>query len=122
MEMKRALITGITGQDGSYLAQLLMEKGYVVHGMVRQAATIGYPRHLMWRLRPVLDQIQFHSGSLESLSSMERIVRQVRPDECYHLAAQSFVGPWIEDEYSIMSVNTKGTHHVLSAIREWAPA
>ena len=88
--MKKALITGITGQDGSYLAELLLEKGYEVHGIVRRVA-LEDTEHRVWRIKHLLDKIRLHSGSLESYSSIFEIVDQVKPDECYHLAAQSFV-------------------------------
>ena len=87
---EKALITGITGQDGSYLAELLLEKGYEVHGIVRHVA-LEDPEHRMIRLRHLLDRITLHSGSLESYPSLFKIVNTIAPDECYHLAAQSFV-------------------------------
>ena len=88
---KRALITGITGQDGSYLAELLLSKGYEVHGIVRRVA-IEDPEHRLWRLRHLLPRVQLHAASLESFPSIFKVTNAVRPDECYHLAAQSYVG------------------------------
>src|ERR1700685_1007639 len=90
MAQKRALITGITGQDGSYLAELLLERGYEVHGLVRRVA-LEDPEHRLHRILEIRSRLTLHAGSLESLSSLYRIVRQVQPDECYHFAAQSFV-------------------------------
>jgi GDPmannose 4,6-dehydratase len=84
--MKKALITGITGQDGSYLAELLLEKGYEVHGIVRRVA-LEHPQARMWRLRNILDQIHIHSGSIESYASVFNVISEIKPDECYHLAA-----------------------------------
>ena len=118
--MKKALITGITGQDGSYLAEFLLEKGYEVHGIVRRVA-IEDPQHRLWRIRHLLDKLILHPGSLESYASIFKIVEEVKPDECYHLAAQSFVSYSFEDEFSTINTNINGTHYVLSAIKEKAP-
>ena len=118
--MKRALITGITGQDGSYLSELLLEKGYEVHGIVRRVA-IEDPEHRLWRLLDVKDQLHLHAASLESLPSVYRVFQAVKPDECYHLAAQSFVTYSFEDEFSTLNANINGTHHVLTAVRDCAP-
>lgn len=116
----KAIITGITGQDGSYLAELLLEKGYEVHGIVRRVA-LEDPDHRLWRIRSILDRIHLHSGSLESYASLLSVIHRVQPDECYHLAAQSFVSYSFEDEFSTVNTNINGTHFVLSAIRELAP-
>lgn len=117
---RTALITGITGQDGSYLAELLLEKGYEVHGIVRRVA-IEDPEHRMWRIRHLLDDVRLHSASLESYPSLFQVVRQVQPQECYHLAAQSFVSYSFEDEFSTLNTNINGTHYMLAAIRAVAP-
>jgi len=117
--MKLALITGITGQDGSYLAELLLEKGYEVHGIVRRVA-IEDPEHRLWRILHLTDRLKLHAASLESLPSIYRVFQLVRPDECYHLAAQSFVTYSFEDEFSTLNANINGTHHVLSALRDCA--
>jgi GDPmannose 4,6-dehydratase len=118
--MKKALITGITGQDGSYLSELLLEKGYEVHGIVRRVA-IEHPQARMWRIRHLLDRIKVHSASMESYASIFDIISTVKPDECYHLAAQSFVSYSFEDEFSTINTNLNGTHYVLSAIKRQAP-
>jgi len=118
--MKRALITGITGQDGSYLAELLLEKGYEVHGIVRRVA-IEDPEHRLWRLLPFKDRLRLHAASLESFPSIYRVFQEVKPQECYHLAAQSFVAYSFEDEFSTLNTNINGTHYVLAALRECAP-
>ena len=117
---RRALITGITGQDGSYLAELLLEKGYEVHGIVRRVA-IEDPEHRLWRIRHIIDQLELHPASLESYPSVFRVVVSVRPDEVYHLAAQSFVAYSFEDEFSTLNTNINGTHFVLAAVREVVP-
>lgn len=118
--MKQALITGITGQDGSYLAELLLDKGYQVHGIVRRMAA-EIPEHRLWRIRHIQDRITLHSASLESMASLYQVVRRVQPDECYHLAAQSFVATSFEDEFSTMNTNVNGTHYLLAAVRELVP-
>jgi GDPmannose 4,6-dehydratase len=117
---KKALITGITGQDGSYLAEYLISKEYEVHGIVRRVA-LEDPAHRMWRLRNILDQVHLHPGALESYPSIFAIVEKVRPHECYHLAAQSFVSYSFEDEFSTIDTNINGTHYILSALKQRAP-
>jgi GDPmannose 4,6-dehydratase len=118
--MKRALITGITGQDGSYLAELLLDKGYEVHGIVRRVA-IEDPEHRLWRILHLKDRLHLHAASLESLPSIYRVFQTVKPHECYHLAAQSFVAYSFEDEFSTLNANINGTHHVLAALRDCTP-
>jgi len=118
--MKKAFITGIDGQDGSYLSEFLLEKGYEVHGMIRRVA-LEDPEHHLWRIRHILDKLQLHAGSLESYPSIFKIVEKIKPDECYHLAAQSFVSYSFEDEFSTINTNINGTHFVLSAIKEKVP-
>lgn len=118
--MKKALITGITGQDGSYLAELLLEKNYDVHGIVRRVA-FEDPEHRFWRIRSVLDKVHLHAGNLENYASIFNVVEKVRPDECYHLAAQSFVNYSFEDAFSTINTNINGTMSVLSAINQRAP-
>lgn len=120
MKTKRALITGITGQDGSYLAELLLSKGYSVHGIVRRVA-LEDPERRLGRLKDILNDITLHPASLESYASIFKIVEKVKPDELYHLAAQSFVSYSFEDEFSTINTNINGAHFVLSAIREKAP-
>jgi len=118
--MKKALITGMTGQGGSYLSELLLSKGYEVHGVVRRVA-LDHPQARMWRIRHILDSIHIHSASMESYASIFDIVFEIKPDECYHLAAQSFVSYSFEDEFSTINTNLNGTHYVLSAIKRQAP-
>jgi GDPmannose 4,6-dehydratase len=118
--LKTALITGITGQDGSYLAELLLEKGYRVHGIVRRVA-LENNDHRVWRIRHILPKLELHSGSLESYPSIFQVISKVQPDECYHLAAQSFVSYSFEDEFSTLNTNINGTHHVLASIKQAAP-
>ena len=116
---KVALITGITGQDGSYLAELLLAKGYKVHGTIRRVA-LEDETHRLWRIRNILDDITLHSASLESYASLFKIVQKVKPDEVYHLAAQSYVVYSFEDEFSTLNTNINGTHYMLSAVKEFS--
>ena len=120
--MKKALITGITGQDGSYLTEWLLSQDYEVHGIVRRVA-FENPEHRLWRLRHLLnhDRLVLHAASLDSYASLLHVIDRVQPDECYHLAAQSFVSYSFEDEFSTISTNVNGTHFVLSALKERVP-
>ena len=117
--MKKALITGITGQDGSYLSEFLLGKGYEVHGIVRRVS-LEDPTHRLWRIRHILDKIKLHAASLDSYASIFNVVEKVKPDECYHLAAQSFVNYSFEDAFSTINTNVNGTLFVLSAVKERA--
>src|SRR6266480_7299189 len=117
---RKALITGITGQDGSYLAELLLEKDYEVHGVVRRVA-IEDPEHRLWRIKHILGDLVLHPASLESYPSIFRVMAAVHPDEVYHLAAQSFVSYSFEDEFSTLNTNINGTHYMLASVREVAP-
>ena len=117
---KKALITGITGQDGSYLAEFLLAKGYDVHGIVRRMA-IEDPEHRLRRIKHISDKLTLYAASLESYASIFNVIERVRPDECYHLAAQSFVSYSFQDEFSTINTNINGTHFMLSAIKEKMP-
>ncbi|MBX3448165.1 MAG: GDP-mannose 4,6-dehydratase [Planctomycetaceae bacterium] len=118
--MPRALITGITGQDGSYLAEELLERGYEVHGLVRRVA-LEDSRHRLARLHGCLDRLTLHAASLESFASLYKAIETVAPDELYHLAAQSFVSYSFEDAFSTFQTNIDGTHFVLEAVRQTHP-
>jgi GDPmannose 4,6-dehydratase len=120
MAEKRALITGITGQDGSYLAESLVQKGYEVHGVVRRVA-LEDPEHRLSRIHEVRSRITLHAASLESYASIHQVVAKVRPAECYHLAAQSFVSYSFDDEFSTLNTNINGTHYLLSAVKNLSP-
>src|ERR1700726_1377211 len=117
---KSALITGITGQDGSYLAEHLLDLGYEVHGLVRRVA-LEQPGQRLSRLKGCLDRIHVHPASLESYASIFHVFTKHQFDECYHLAAQSFVAESFADGFSTMSTNINGTHYVLAALREVQP-
>src|ERR1051326_4801187 len=120
MKGRKAFITGITGQDGSYLAESLLAKDYEVHGLVRRVA-LEDPSHRLGRIAHIRDRVTLHAGSLESFPSLYQIVRRVQPDECYHLAAQSFVSYSFDDEFSTLNTNINGTHYLLAAVKEAAP-
>lgn len=117
---KKALITGITGQDGSYLAEHLLSLGYEVHGLVRRVA-LEIPEQRTQRIGHLLDRITLHSASLESYPSLFSVLSRHDFDECYHLAAQSFVAESFADGFSTMNTNINGTHYMLAALRELRP-
>ena len=117
---KSALITGITGQDGSYLAEYLVSLGYEVHGLVRRVA-LEQPEQRLNRLRSVRNQIHIHAASLDSFPSIFQVLTKHEFHECYHLAAQSFVAESFADGFSTMGTNINGTHYVLAALRDLQP-
>jgi GDPmannose 4,6-dehydratase len=117
---KRALITGLTGQDGSYLAEYLLHLGYEVHGLVRRVA-LEDPQQRFTRIEKLLDKITLHPASLESYPSIFNVISRNQFDECYHLAAQSFVAESFADGFSTMNTNINGTHYMLAALRELQP-
>ena len=119
MAKRKALITGITGQDGSYLAELLLDKGYEVHGLLRDDLNDDNARFR--RLAGVRDRVEFHASSLDNFPSLHQAVTRVQPDECYHLAAQSFVSYSFADEFSTVNENIRGTHFMLASVKEAAP-
>ncbi len=117
---KRALVTGITGQDGSYLAEQLLDLGYEVHGIVRRVA-LEDPTRRFTRLEHLLERVTLHPASLESYPSIFHVLAKHEFDECYHLAAQSFVAESFADGFSTMNTNINGTHYMLAALRELQP-
>jgi GDPmannose 4,6-dehydratase len=110
--MQSALITGITGQDGSYLAELLLAKGYAVHGMVRRASTENFER-----IAHLQDKITLHQADLNDLASLTTVVQEVRPVEVYNLAAQSFVPTSWKQPLLTTDVTATGVTRMLEAIR-----
>ncbi|MFA5835574.1 MAG: GDP-mannose 4,6-dehydratase [Bellilinea sp.] len=116
----KALITGISGQDGSYLAELLLSKGYEVHGIVMRRELEDAERSLA-NIRQIMGQVTLHPASIEAFPSLFQIVQRVQPDECYHLAAASFVSYSFDDEFAIFNSNVNGTHYILSILKEIAP-
>ncbi|MDA8068620.1 MAG: GDP-mannose 4,6-dehydratase [Actinomycetota bacterium] len=116
MSKRRALITGITGQDGSYLAELLLEQGYEVHGMVRRASTEKFER-----IDHLRDRVRLHQGDLLDHRSLVDALRASRPDEVYNLAAMSFVATsWIQPTLTAEFTGT-GVTRLLEAVREACP-
>lgn len=116
IEKKVALITGITGQDGSYLAEFLLKKGYEVHGIVRRESLEDQSR--LENIKNIKEQIFMHEGSLSDHLSIYKVFSKVLPDECYHLSASSFVNYSFNDEFQTMTNNFNSTHYLLSTIRE----
>src|SRR5581483_6930480 len=117
--MKRALITGITGQDGSYLAELLLSKGYEVHGLVRRASTFNRGRidHLVNDPHMAKVPLTLHYGDLADSSSLMRVLEAAQPDEVYNLAAQSHVGVSFDVPEYTGDITALGTARLLEAIR-----
>ena len=117
--MKTALITGVTGQDGSYLAEFLLEKGYQVHGIKRRSSSFNTARIDHIYEDPLVNDNHFylHYGDLSDSSNMTRIIKEVQPDEIYNLAAQSHVAVSFElPEYTLMT-NAMGTFKILESIK-----
>ncbi|HEY5019534.1 MAG TPA: GDP-mannose 4,6-dehydratase, partial [Steroidobacteraceae bacterium] len=117
--MKRALITGITGQDGAYLAELLLEKGYEVHGIKRRASSFNTERidHLYQDPHERGVRLCLHYGDLTDASNLIRIIQQVQPDEIYNLAAMSHVAVSFETPEYTANADGIGTLRILEAIR-----
>lgn len=117
---KRALITGVTGQDGAYLSKFLVDKGYEVHGLLRRSASADVvDTRLKWV--GVADRIQLHDGNLTDLSGLLRVVEQVKPDEVYNLAAQSFVKSSWQQPILTGTVTGMGATNMLEAVRLGCP-
>ncbi len=119
--MKRALITGITGQDGAYLAELLLDKGYEVHGLVRRSSTADVNDHRL-RWLGIDDQVRLVDGDLTDLSGLIRIMRDIEPDEVYNLAAQSFVKSSWQQPLLTGTVTGLGVANILEAVRIVSPS
>ena len=116
--MKTALITGITGQDGSYLAELLLTKGYEVHGTVRRAS---FERLEKSYLPSHLSRINFHVGDISDPAFIYKTVFKTKPDEVYHLAAESFVSYSLSTEIELIDVNFKSTYYLLNSFYDINP-
>ncbi len=117
--MKKALITGITGQDGSYLAEFLLEKGYEVHGIKRRSSLFNTQRidHIYQDPHEVGARLHLHYGDLTDSSNLTRILAEVQPDEVYNLGAQSHVAVSFESPEYTADVDAMGTLRLLEAIR-----
>ena len=118
---KRAFITGVSGQDGSYLAELLLAKGYEVHGLLRRSSS---PQHSTWRLEEITqgrDRLWLRYGDVTDSASLQRHLEEVQPDEVYHLAAQSDVGVSFRVAEQTANVTALGTLRMLEALRSVCP-
>lgn len=120
--MKCALITGITGQDGFYLADYLLGLGYEVHGLARQTGLEHIKSNLMQDVPPGLyERCRLHAVSLDNFPGLYRLISKTVFDECYHLAASSFVGERLADGYQTIQNNIASTHYLLAALQEFQP-
>jgi GDPmannose 4,6-dehydratase len=120
--MKRALITGITGQDGSYLAEHLLSLGYEVHGLVRQTGLEQIRSNTLSGVTADLyEQCLLHPVSLDNFPGLYRLISKVEFTECYHLAASSFVGERIADGFQTMHNNISGAHYLMASLYEFQP-
>jgi GDPmannose 4,6-dehydratase len=119
--MKKAFITGITGQDGSYLSELLLEKGYEVHGLIRRASTFNTDRidHIYKDPHEADTRLFLHYGDLSDSSGLRRVIEQVQPDEVYNLGAQSHVGVSFQQAEFTADVTGLGTLRLLEALRDY---
>lgn len=117
---KKALITGITGQDGAYLSEFLIGQGYEVHGIVRRSSHFGVADHRL-RWLGVAGQVKLHDANLSDVSSLIRVVQEVRPDEVYNLAAQSFVASSWNQPLLTANITATGVTMMLEAIRIGKP-
>ena len=117
--MKKALITGITGQDGSYLTELLLSKGYIVHGIIRRSSSFNTGRimHLFRDIHEVNNRLFLHYGDLTDASGLEKLIHLIQPDEVYNLAAQSHVRVSFDVPIYTADVTAMGTIRLLEAIK-----
>ena len=113
---KIAIITGISGQDGSYLAELLIEKKYKVYGILNPKK-----KNNLTNLANVKNKINFKNVDINNFSKIKNLIKKIKPNEFYHLAAQSFINYKFEDEFFKLNPNINGTHYILSAIKEFSP-
>ena len=118
-KIKTALITGITGQDGSYLSEFLLKITKSMDWW--EEVALEDENHRLWRIKHLFNKITLKSASLESYASIVKIIQRIKPDEIYHLGAQSYVTYSFEDEFSTLNTNINGTHYILSAIKDFSP-
>lgn len=118
---KVALITGISGQDGSFLAEILLRDGYEVHGLVRRSAIESSDQQLR-NIRHLDGKVSLHTAPIDNHLSAYKVIAAVQPTELFHLAASSFVSYNFEDESSILSQNFNSTHYLLSSVKETCPS
>jgi len=113
---KIALITGISGQDGSYLAELLIKKKYIIYGILNPKK-----KKISNNLKLIKKKIIFKNLDINNFKQIKNLIKKIKPNECYHLAAQSFINYKFEDEFFKLNPNINGTHYILSAIKEFSP-
>ena len=109
---KIALISGINGQDGSYLSELLLEKKYKVHGIFRRDANLNN-----WRLKKIIKKIKLHKANFDNLKNLKKLIKKIKPTEVYHLAAQAYDGHSFDNEFYTLKTNLNFTHKILSTVR-----
>ena len=117
--MKKVLITGIAGQDGSYLAEFLLEKGYEVYGVVRPQSLVDTGK--LANISHILNKLQLITINLQDINEVKECFTSLKPDECYHLAASSFVSFELEDDLSIMNNNFMTTYNILYSVIKGCP-
>ena len=117
---KIAIITGITGQDGSYLSELLLKKNYKIYGFLRPNLKIKNHKRF-WRINSFKKKITLIKIDINNYKSVSRIIKKIKPNEFYHLAAQSFINYKFEDEFFKLNPNINGTHYILSALKDYSP-
>jgi GDPmannose 4,6-dehydratase len=120
MKNKKALIIGVTGQDGSYLAELLLKKKYKVHAILRKVS-LKKNKNRFWRINEFKKNIIFHNASLNEYKKLSNLIKKIKPHEIYHLAAQSYINYRFDDEFFQLNPNINGTHYILSAIKNYSP-
>ncbi len=113
---KVAVITGISGQDGSYLAELLVKKNYKVYGICNPNK-----KNNLSNLKKILNRLYIKKIDINNYSKIKSLIKKIKPNEFYHLAAQSFINYKFEDEFFRLNPNINGTHYILSAIKEFSP-
>ena len=114
---KKAIITGITGQDGSYLAELLIKKNYKVYGIIRN----NNDSKRFWRINHLQQNINFIKIDINNYNDISKVIKKIKPSEFYHLAAQSFINYKFDDEFFKLNPNINGTHYILSALKDFSP-
>jgi GDPmannose 4,6-dehydratase len=117
--MKKALITGVAGQDGSYLAELLISKGYEVHGVIRSEGDRN--SEYLWRIKHILNTIHIHIVDVSNYESVKELIKKIKPDEIYHLATKHDLSNSLENYLSITRTNLDSTYFLLSSIKEFNP-
>ena len=114
---KVAIITGITGQDGSYLAELLLKKKYKVHGLIRKDIKKNNSKYF-WRIKNIYKKLKLHKLDIANYNQLKKIIKKIKPNEVYHLAAQAHDGHSFNDEFYTFEINLNFTHKILSIVKK----